>query len=100
LSTRAQAGFADGHLNRGAGIFDRHAADQTVGNIHGDGAHHVVAQMLGHLDDQVVFFVVDGRVGNQKRGKNRRQLALFKLNVNDRPQTCVILPMFSAIYSS
>jgi hypothetical protein len=56
------------------GILYRHAANQTVGNVHGDGAHHIVTQMLGHFDDQVVLIVVDGGLEIKKRGKNRRQL--------------------------
>jgi hypothetical protein len=81
----AKTGFTHRHLDGCAGIFDRHAADQTIGNVHGDGAHHVVPEMLGNLDHQVVFIVIDGRVGDQERGKDIRQLPLFKLNVHDRP---------------
>jgi len=59
----AQAFLADGHHDRGPGILRGHAPDQTIGNIHSNTAHDVVTQMLGDLDDQVVFLVINSGVG-------------------------------------
>jgi hypothetical protein len=43
---------ADGHRDRLAGVRDRHAAHEPVGRLHGDGAGHVVADVLRHLERQ------------------------------------------------
>ena len=80
----AQAGFTHRHHDLLAGILDGHAAYQTVGDVHGDGPNNIVAQMLGHLDDQIVLLVTDGRVADRQRRVNRRQIALFELHVDDR----------------
>ena len=43
---------ADRHRDRAAGVGDLGAADQAVGRLHRDGAHQVVAQVLGDLEGQ------------------------------------------------
>ena len=43
---------ADRHRDRRAGVGDRGAADQAVGRLHRDGAHQVVAEVLGDLEGQ------------------------------------------------
>ena len=40
---------ANGHHDRGAGIAHGGAADNSVGRLHRDGAHHVVADVKGDL---------------------------------------------------
>ena len=45
----AQGLGAHRHHDGVTGIFDGHAPHQTVGGVHGDGAHHVVAQDAGPL---------------------------------------------------
>ncbi len=50
------------HHDGRAGILHRHAAHQAVGGVHGHAAHGLLAQVLRHLDDQVVGRGVDGRV--------------------------------------
>jgi len=40
---------------------------QTIGDVHGDAADDVVAQVLGDLHDQVVFDVVDRGIGDGDR---------------------------------
>src|ERR1700759_4812290 len=48
----AKAGRADRHGDGLAGVDDVLAADQAFGRVHGDGAHGVLAQMLGHFEHQ------------------------------------------------
>ena len=47
--------------------------DQAVGGVHGDAADGVLAQVLRHLEDQVVLAVVDAGVGHRERGVDLRQ---------------------------
>ena len=68
---------ADRHRDRLAGVGDFLAADQTVGRVHGDGAHGVLAEMLGDLEDQAVAVVV-----GLERVQDRRQVAV-ELHVDD-----------------
>ena len=49
----AQGDVADGHGDRAAGVLHRGAADQAVGRLQGDGAHHVVADVLRDLEVEV-----------------------------------------------
>ena len=59
-----------------AGVVDRHAADQAVGRVHGDGAHRVLAEVLGDLDASgCPCSVVDARVRELERGVDLGQLA-------------------------
>ncbi len=48
----AESGFSDGHGDRGAGVDGFHAAHQTVGAAHGNGADAVIAQQLLNLGGQ------------------------------------------------
>ena len=41
--------LADGNRDRPAGVGDLLAAHQALGNVHGDAAHCVFAELLGHL---------------------------------------------------
>ena len=75
---------ADRHLDRRAGVLDRHAADQAVGGVHGDAADVVLAQVLRDLDDQVAGLVADRRVRDPQRGVDLRQVAAGELHVDDR----------------
>ena len=45
---------ADRHRDRLAGVGHLLAAHQAFGGVHGDGAHGVLAQMLGHFEHQAV----------------------------------------------
>ncbi len=63
--------------------FTRHAAHQTVGQVHGDGAHHVIPQMLGNLENKIVFLVAEARVAHQQSREDGRELPFFELHVND-----------------
>jgi len=56
---------------------DRLTAGQTVGRVHGDGAHGVLAEVLGNFQNQAVAVVV-----GFERGEDRRQFA-FEADVND-----------------
>jgi len=50
----AQSADADRHLNGLAGVRDLHAAHQTIGGVHGDRTHHVVAEVLCDLADEIL----------------------------------------------
>ena len=51
----AQGGGTDRHADGRAGVDHFLAADQAFGGVHGDGAHGVLAQMLGHFEHQADF---------------------------------------------
>ena len=48
---------ADRHHDRSAGIGNRLAAGQALGDVHGDAAHAMLAEMLGHFEDEPVAVV-------------------------------------------
>ena len=50
---------ADRHRDRPAQVGDLLAADQAVGGLHGDGAHEVVAEVLGDLQRQRALDLAD-----------------------------------------
>jgi len=75
---------ADGNLNRRACVFHSLPALQTVSGIHRDAADGVFAQVLRYLDRQVVVFVVNGRIADQKSGVDLRE-ATAKFHVHDGP---------------
>ncbi len=49
--------FADRNRDRGSGVGHGLAADQTFGGVHGDGAHGVLAEVLGNLENQATAHV-------------------------------------------
>jgi hypothetical protein len=75
---------ADRHRDGGAGVLDRLAADQAVGRVHGHAPHHVLTEVLRHLDRQVVLLVADGLVAQEERGGDLRQLGRVERDVDDR----------------
>src|SRR5438445_721922 len=79
----AERAVADRHGDRPAGVADRHAAHQTLGRVHRDAAHGALAEVLRHLDDEVVLAVVDRRIGDREGVENLRQLAVLELDVED-----------------
>jgi len=84
VQNSAEAFFAHGDGDRSAGILGFHPSHQTVGDIHGDAANNIVAQMLRDFNNQVILLVVDRGVGNQKRIQNAGKLPFFKSHVNNR----------------
>ncbi len=68
---------ADRHGDRLAGVGHLLAAHQAFGRIHGDGAHGVLAEMLGDLEHQAVAVVL-----GLERVQDRRQLTV-ELHVDD-----------------
>jgi hypothetical protein len=68
------------------GVDDRHAAGEAVGGVHGDGAHDVVAQVLGDFQDEVARLVADGRVADTFSAVRWGQLALGELHVEHGAQ--------------
>jgi len=91
----AQAGVADGHLQRRAGVFGLQALAEPRRRTQRDGAHGVVAQMLRDLGHQrllgAVLFILDAQ-----RVEDARQLALLELYVQHRPD---YLHNFSGVHS-
>ena len=84
IQDTAQGLFADRDSNHIAGIADRNAPYQTLGAVHGNAAHGVFSEVLGHFEDEIPFLVADGRVCDLKRVIDRRQVAALKLNVDHR----------------
>ncbi len=66
-----------------AGVGHGLAADQAFGGVHGDGAHGVLAQVLGDLQHQAegLAGLLVG-VGGLQRVEDRRQVAV-ELDVDD-----------------
>ncbi len=60
---------ADRHRDRYAGVGDLLAAHQAFGDVHGDGAHRRLAEMLGDFEHQAVAVVV-----GLQRVQDRRQV--------------------------
>jgi peptide chain release factor 1 len=79
----AEAGRAHRNDDRLAGVDDRLAAGQALGGVHGDGAHGVLAQVLGHFQHQAEGLAgpLVG-VGGLQRVQDRGQVAL-ELDVDD-----------------
>ncbi len=73
----AERRVADRHADRVAGVKDLLAAHQAFGDVHGDGAHGVLAQVLRHFEHQTVVAVL-----GLERVENRRQV-IFELDVDD-----------------
>ncbi|KAB5588085.1 Acetylglutamate semialdehyde dehydrogenase [Ceratobasidium theobromae] len=60
---------ADGHGDRGAGVAHLGAAHEAVGGLEGDGAHDVVAQVLGDLErDLAVLVALAGALDGHLEG--------------------------------
>ena len=66
-----------------AGVDHFLAADQALGGVHGDGAHGVLAQMLGDFEHQAERLAgLRVGVGGLQRVQDRRQVAV-ELDVDD-----------------
>ena len=70
---------ADGNLNRFTQIDDGHASPQPGCAAHGDGAHHVGANMLLDLQDQVAAVLALHKQGIIDGGEISRS----KFNINN-----------------
>ena len=86
IENPTQTGLTDRHHDLFCGVFNRHPPHQPVGDVHGDGANHIITQMLGNLYYQVIGFIADGGIADGQCRINRRQFALLKFNVNNRSQ--------------
>ncbi len=73
----AEHRLADRHDDRLAGVADLLAAHETLGRVHGDGAHGVLAQVLGNFEHQAAVAVL-----GFERVQDRRQM-VFELHVDD-----------------
>ena len=59
-------GVADRHRDGGTGVHDVGAAHQAVGGLQGDGADHVVAEVLGDLEGDRAALAVEVDLGGQR----------------------------------
>ena len=75
----AQAFIAHGHGDGGTGILRLGAPLKPIGGGHGDAAHHIVADVLGHLggDGAVAVF-------HQDCAEQLWQLVIRKPNIQNR----------------
>ena len=73
----AQEALPDRHRDRRTGVGHLLAAHQAFGDIHGDGADGVLAQVLGDFEHQTVAAVL-----GLERVQDRRQV-IFELHVDD-----------------
>jgi hypothetical protein len=73
-----QALGTDGNGDGGTGVLHRLATDQTFSTVHGNGADGVLSQVLSDLKNQTTVEVLD-----LEGVKNRRKLALVKLDVDN-----------------
>ena len=80
----SQRGLADRHGDDVTSVTHGHPADQPFGAVHGDAADRALAQVLRDFEDQVPLFVTDCRVGNLQGIVDRRQGAVFELDVHHR----------------
>ena len=78
----AHGGLAHGHHDGLTGVNRFHAAHQTFGGVHGDGANNVVAQVLCNFTDQVGGVGVV-RIFDLQGGEDIRQVAVGELNVHN-----------------
>ncbi|KAF5035617.1 hypothetical protein DSECCO2_583690 [anaerobic digester metagenome] len=74
--------LADRHHDGLAGVHRFHAAHETFGRVHGDGADDVVAEVLGNFADQLGRVAVVG-VLDVQRAQDVRQVAARELDVHD-----------------
>src|SRR4051812_22795328 len=74
---------ADRDRERSAEVGDLLAADQAVGGLHGDGAHQVVAEVLGDLQRERALDLAD-LDGHLERVVQLGDLAPRELDVDDR----------------
>ena len=79
----SEGGVADRHRDRRAGVLDGSAADQAVGRLHRDRAHHVVADVLLDLEGEGLGLAAVGDVDVQREVDLRHRLGR-ELHVDDR----------------
>ncbi len=73
----------DGHRDRGTGVGDLDATDESVGGLHRDGAHQVVTKVLGDLEGEGLGHLLVGDLGVQ-RVEQFRHGTPRELDVDDR----------------
>ena len=80
----AQAFLPDGHHNGRTHVSGLHAPDQTIRNVHGDAPDYVITQVLRYLDNKVIRFIVNRRVGDGDCVQDIGKLPLLKRHVYNR----------------
>ena len=87
----ASQGFlSDRHLDGSASIDSLHTSDKTVRGTHRDAAHHIIADMLCDLNDQLLTVVVDLN-GIQQIGQVIRVEPDIKNRADDRDDRANVL---------
>jgi hypothetical protein len=79
LMMRPSVSGPTGTVIGSAGVDDLLAAHQAVGGVHGDGAHHALAQVLRHLEHQALAVVGRFRARSGSAGSSP-----VELNVHHR----------------
>jgi hypothetical protein len=74
------------YSNGGTGVEDALAADEPLGSVHSDGPHHVLSQVLRHLEHEA-----DVVVEHLERGEDGRE-PLIEADVNDGTDDLAHLP--------
>ncbi len=80
-----QGRLSNRHHDRLTSVLCRHTPNQTVRGIHCNCSDNIVAEMLSHLNHQIVRLVVDSGIGDGDSRQDRRELSRLKLNVHTRP---------------
>ena len=78
--------LADGDGDGRAHVAHLGVANQPDGRVHRDGSHAAVAQMLGHLKDEVERFVVQQRIRGFQRMEEPWAVAVRELHIHHRAQ--------------
>ena len=77
IDDAAEGRLPDRHLDRLAARLDLHAALQSFGDAHRNGAHHAIAELLLHLEREIALAQLEGLVDPRDR-------AAWELDVHDR----------------
>ena len=77
IDDSAEGAGTDGNLNGIASVDDGLATHETLSGVESDGAHVVATQVLGDLEDETVFSLL-----NFERVEDRRKLTL-ELHIDD-----------------
>jgi len=81
----SEAGLTDGNHDRATHTFHSHPPYKAVCYVHGDTSDGIAAKVLGNLDNQIVFLVVDRRVCKRQSIEDVREIPVFEYDVYNRP---------------
>ena len=87
--------FAAHEHGNGTGVLHCLTAGEAIGGVHRDAANGVLTEVLGDLDNQVVFLVVDEGVGQGEGREDVGELSGGKLHIDDG--TCDLYDLASVV---